>query len=220
MAATRTRQKGQPGPGRSAKHFTSHVSVPHQAARLIFDVGQPYEKFRGRYEAVVPMLDPRLPGERAGRHARWPDIVPDAELSGQHGFILYWRADMTALMTDKGELRPCTGYLMGNHAIAEKIYRQDRVVMLYAPLRTLIYIGADGRTRFAVDQPSTVFASFADPAVAELGLRLDGQLAELLNALDVEASPVLEAAAVAGRRVHDLTVRAEDHSGPGLTRAG
>jgi hypothetical protein len=111
------------------------------------------------------MLDPRLPGERAGRHARWPDVVPETEPSSQHGFVLYWRADMTALVTEEGELRPCTGYLMGNHAIAEKIYRQDPAVMLYAPLRTLIYIDTDDRTRFAVDQPSTVFASFADPAV-------------------------------------------------------
>jgi hypothetical protein len=184
----------------SAEHVMSHLSVPHQAARLIFDAGQPYERFRGRYEAVVPMLDPRLPGEHAGRHARWPDILPETERPSQHGFVLYWRADMTALMTEAGELRPCTGYLMGNHAIAEKIYLHDPAVMLYAPLRTLIYIDTDDRTRFAVDQPSTVFASFADPAIAELGLRLDGQLAELLDALGVEAGPVLGAAALTGRR--------------------
>jgi hypothetical protein len=200
MAASRTRQNGQPSPGASAKHVTSHLSVPHQAARLIFDAGQPYEKFRGRYEAVVPMLDPRLPGERARRHARWPDIVPETDLSSQHGFVLYWRADMTALMTEEGELRPSTGYLMGNHAIAEKIYLHDPAVMLYAPLRTLIYIDADDRTRFAVDQPSTVFASFADPAIAELGLHLDRQLAELLDLLGVEASPVLGAGTLTGSR--------------------
>jgi hypothetical protein len=29
------------------------------------------------------------------------------------------------------------------------------------------------RTQFAVDQPSTVFAGFAEPAVAELGTDLD-----------------------------------------------
>ena len=199
MAVSRTRQNGRPGSGRSERHAASHLSVPHQAARLIFDAGQPYEKFRGRYEAVVPMLDPRLPGERAGRHARWPDIVLETDSSSQHGFVLYWRADMTALMTEEGELRPCTGYLMGNHAIAEKIYFYDPAVMLYAPLRTLIYIDADDRTRFAVDQPSTVFASFDDPAIAELGLHLDGQLAELLDALGVEASPMLGAAVRTGR---------------------
>jgi uncharacterized protein (DUF302 family) len=194
MAVRKTRQKGHPGLGMSEKHFMSHLSVPHQANRLIFDVGQPYEKFRGRYEAVVPALDPRRPGEWAGRHARWPGIVPEADTSRGHGFVLYWRADMTALMTEKGQLRPCTGYLMGNQTIAEKIYRHDPEIMLYAPLRTLIYIDTDDRTRFAVDQPSTVLASFADPAIAELGLALDNQLTELLDELGVEASPVLGAA--------------------------
>jgi hypothetical protein len=37
-----------------------------------------------------------------------------------------------------------------------------------------------------VDQPSTVFASFADPVIAEYGLGLDRQLARLLDALGVE----------------------------------
>jgi hypothetical protein len=30
------------------------LSFPHQATRLVFDAGQPYEKFRSRYEAAVP----------------------------------------------------------------------------------------------------------------------------------------------------------------------
>jgi hypothetical protein len=170
----------------------SHQSVPHQVNRLIFDAGQPYEKFLSRFEAVVPPMDPRLPLDCAWRHARWPGIVPEAELSRRHGFVLYWRADMAALMTADGELRPCTGYLMGSQAIAEKIYRQDPAVMLYAPLRALIYIDASDRTRFAVDQPSTVFASFADPAIARLGNGLDGQLAELLEAVGVQAGPLLK----------------------------
>ena len=86
---------------------------------------------------------------------------------------------------------------MGHHAVAEKICRQDPAVMLYTPLRTLIYIDLDDRTRFTVDQPSTVFASFAEPAIAEYGVDLDRQLGELLSALGVEATPVLAAASAA-----------------------
>jgi hypothetical protein len=58
----------------------SHQSVPHQVNRLIFDAGQPYEKFLSRFAAVVPPMDPRLPLDCAWRHARWPGIVPEADL--------------------------------------------------------------------------------------------------------------------------------------------
>jgi Domain of unknown function DUF302 len=200
MTVSGTRPKRRAGPGTPGRDVTGHLSVSHQAARLIFDVGQPYERFLSRYEAAVPALDPRRPREFDGRHARWPDIVPATDMTSRHGFVLYWRADMTALMTPEGDLRPCTGYLMGNHAIAEQIYRHDPAIMLYAPLRTLIYIDTEDRTRFAVDQPSAVLASFADPAIAALGLDLDGQLAELLDALGVEASPLLRTARTASPR--------------------
>ena len=175
------------------------LSVPHQVTRLVFDTGQPYEKFRSRYEAAAPQADPRWRGDVAGRHARWPDLAADPREPGPHGFVLYWRADMTPLMTTAGERRPCTAYLMGCPAIAEKIYRQNPAVMLYSPLRALIYIDSGDRTQFAVDQPSTVFAGFAEPAIAELGIDLDHQLAELLTALGVKANEVLYPARVAGR---------------------
>jgi Domain of unknown function DUF302 len=131
--------------------------------------------------------DPRL-SEFAARHARWAD----ASEPSPHGFVLYWRADVTPAMTVAGERRPCTAYLMGSQALAERVYRQDPAVMLYVPLRTLVYIDTGDRTRFAVDQPSTVLAGFAGPAAAELGARLDRQLAGLLDALGVQAGPALD----------------------------
>ena len=162
---------------------------PHQLTRLVFDAGQPYERFRGRYEAAVPPAPPRRPGDIAGRHYRWPDAAADADEPGPHGLVLYWRGDMTPLMTTAGDLRPCTGYLMGSPVIADKIYRRDPEAMLYASLRALIYIDAGDRTRFAVDQPSAVLAGFADPVIAGLGADYDRQLAGLLEALGVRTGP-------------------------------
>lgn len=162
------------------------MAVSRQVTRLVFDAGQPYDKFRDRYEAAVPPADPQ-PGDYAGRHARWRDAAADAAGSGPHGFVLYWRADLTPELTGPGEPRPCTAYLMGHHARLEKAHRHDPAVLLYAPLRTLVYVDPAGRTRLAVDQPSTVYASFADPVSTELGRDLDRQLAELLDELGVEA---------------------------------
>ena len=117
----------------------SHLSLEYRVTRLVFDTGQPYEKFRGRYEAAVPPADPR-PGDRPGRHVRWQDGAADADGPARHGFVLYWRADMTPELTGPGDLRPCTAYLMGHHALPEQAYLRDPAVMLYAPLRALIYI--------------------------------------------------------------------------------
>jgi hypothetical protein len=151
---------------RGVRGWITPLSVSHQVTRLIFDVGQPYEKFRARYDA--------------GRHVRWHDTGAAAGEPDPLGFVLYWRGHLTPLMAEGGELRPCTAYLMGLPAISEKVYRQDPAVMLHMPLRTLIYIDGDDRTQFAVDQPSTVLAGFADPAIAEHGLDMDRKLAELL----------------------------------------
>ena len=78
---------------------------------------------------------------------------------------------------------------MGHHATPEKAYLRFPAVMLYAPLRTLIYIDSADRTRLAVDQPSTVYASFADPVSTDPGIDLDRQLAGLLDSLGVDAGP-------------------------------
>jgi hypothetical protein len=141
------------------------LSFPHRVTRLVFEAGQPYEKFLSRYEAAVPPADPR------------------------------WLGGLAAT----GEQRPCTGYLMG-HAIPDKLYRKDPAVMLYSPLRTLIYIDSRDRTRFAVDQPSTALSGFADQAITRLGVDLDRKLAELLDSLGVDASQIVRAAHPAGRR--------------------
>jgi hypothetical protein len=97
-------------------------------------------------------------------------------------------------MTAAGERRPRTAYLMGSNAIGESIYRQIPAVGLYAPLRTLIYLDTDDRTYFAIQQPSTLFADFADPGLADLGACLDRQLAGLLDALGIHATRGLRAA--------------------------
>ena len=122
-AAEKRRDSGNP--------VMSHLSVEYRVTRLVFDTGQPYEKFRGRYEAAVPPADPR-PGDRPGRHVRWQDGAADADGAARHGFVLYWRADMTPELIGSGDLRPCTAYLMGHYAIPEKAYLRDPAVMLYA----------------------------------------------------------------------------------------
>jgi hypothetical protein len=160
-------------------------SFPHQVTRLVFDTGQPYEEFRARYEAAVPALDEKRLAGFAARGAAWPEVVADDGASAPHGFLIFWRLDTTPVMSLAGNSTRCTAYLMGNHTIAEQMYRHDPAVMLYVPLRTVIYAGPDDRAFFAVDQPSTEVASFGVASITQVGADLDRKLTALLRALDV-----------------------------------
>ena len=91
------------------------------------------------------------------------------------------------MMRVAGHRNRCTTYLMGNHIVAERMYRHDPGILLYAPLRTTIYEDHDDRLWFSVDQPSTRFSSFGDPEIAAVGVELDGKLADLFTTLGVTA---------------------------------
>ena len=167
-------------------------SFPHEVTRMVFDTGQPYAEFRARYEDAVPEHDYKRMAAFAERGTPWPEVVADEDASAPHGFSIFWRSDLTPVMSLAGDSARCTAYLMGNDTIAEQMYRHDPSVMLYAPLRTVIYLDAANRTRFAVDRPSAVFASFASQPIAQVGTELDRKLAALLGALDVPAHEALE----------------------------
>lgn len=167
-------------------------AVVHQVRRLQVDVvGVSYEDFRERYEAAVPALDgPRFEALKES-NADWDTVLAATAENSPHGFIIYWRSDVTAMMSLAGDAPRCTQYLMGNHGIAERMYRHDAAVMLYAPLRTTIIEDPNGAVRFCVDQPSTQFASFGDSRIARVGVELDGELARLLESLDVRPPAAL-----------------------------
>jgi hypothetical protein len=63
--------------------------------------------------------------------------------------------------------------------------------MLYAPLRTAIYEQRDRSARFTIEQPSTQFGSFNNPAITEVGRELDNKVALLLEHLGAAVPPAL-----------------------------
>ncbi|MGO4422860.1 hypothetical protein AB4Z54_30200 [Streptomyces sp. MCAF7] len=72
----------------------------------------------------------------------------------------YYRSDITAATAGSPSSWKATQYLMGDHTIAERMFRHDpSVMLLHAPLRTLLYADPDGDTKRAVDQPSLLFAN-------------------------------------------------------------
>jgi hypothetical protein len=161
--------------------------IDHQVRRLAVPVGEGFDDFRDRFEQSVPRFDAERFEALEREGAGWEAVLRATAENAPHDFIRYHTSDVGSLMRLAGDPPRCSSYLMGNHTIAERMYRHDPGVMLYAPLRTAIHEDAGGTTWFSVDQPSTRFASFGDPAIGAVGLELDHKLAALLEHLGVPA---------------------------------
>jgi hypothetical protein len=165
-------------------------AVDHPSRRLIVALPLLYDDARELYETLVPEED----SARFFQMASWQATLELAEINAPHGFMRYYRSDITAAMAGSQSLWKTTHYLMGNHTIAERMFRHEPSVMLHAPLRTVIYADADGDTKFAVDQPSLLFASYGNPQIAAVGRELDALLVGLIELLGGDVPPQLEVA--------------------------
>ena len=154
--------------------------VPHTVRRLVVDIDAPFDEFRARYEAAVPAYDL---ASRVAAFANWDAVRADADEAAPNGFLRYATIEAGPLFSIAGHKARSVVYLMGNHTIAETMYRHDPGIMLYAPLRTVLYEDLDGGVHFAVDQPSHQFGSFGDPDIVAAGRFLDEKLAALLDVL-------------------------------------
>ena len=167
---------------------TRSAVIDHPVRRLVVALPRPYDAAREHYETLVPEADMA----RFFQMASWPATLELAEINAPHGFMRYYRADVTALMAGSQSLWKATQYLMGNHTIAERMFRHDPSVMLHAPLRTLLYADPDGDTQLAIDQPSLLFASYDNPQIATVGRELDTLLARLITLLGADPPPQLQ----------------------------
>ena len=152
------------------------TTFDHPTRRLVVALPMPYDDARERYETLVPEAD----FARFFQMASWQATLELAEVNAPHGFMRYYRMDVTAVMASSQSFWKATQYLMGNHTIAERMFRHDPSVMLHAPLRTLLYTDPDGDTKLAVDQPSPLFNSYNKPEIASVGRELDALLAGLI----------------------------------------
>jgi hypothetical protein len=163
----------------------------YQVCRLTVPVPS-YLDFQKRYEEAVPEMPLAAIQELVARNAPWSEMLSLIEGAAPHDFLIYRRENAGLVMKLAGDLAECVAYLMGNHTIAERMFRYDARVMLYAPLHTVIWEDHDGNAWFTADQPSTQIGSFGIPEVAAVGRELDEKLARLLEALDVEVpAPLL-----------------------------
>lgn len=168
------------------------AAISHQAVRLDVAVRESYDDFQQRFENVVPMWNRDRGIELIERKAAWREVIAAVVAEAPHEFLLYWKLDVAPLMNLAGNTRRATEYLMGNHVIAETMYRYDPAVALYVPLRCAIY-ESRAEVRFTTEQPSANVSSLGCKEITAVGVELDRKLAGLLAALNLEAPAVLTA---------------------------
>jgi hypothetical protein len=168
----------------------SSLVISHRVSRLDIAVHGNYDDFRRQFETAVPMWDRDHWVELVERKAAWSEVIAAMAASAPHDFLLYWKLDLAPLMSLAGNKRRATEYLMGNHVVAETMYRHDPAVALYVPLRCAIY-ESDAGTRFNIEQPSTTVSALGRDDITEIGIDLDHKLARLLTALGADVPAVL-----------------------------
>ncbi|PMR57413.1 hypothetical protein C1A38_30030 [Verrucosispora sp. ts21] len=166
---------------------------PYQARRFDISVDRPFEDFRRQYEEAVPPYDPTAFNALVARGAPWSDVLSLMRERAPNGFLIYWSSgDLQPMMSLAGDSAQSVEYLMGNHTIAERMFRHDPTVMLYAPLRTAISSGSGG-TRLTIEQPSCAMGSFGVDAIHAVGVELDRKVAALLDHLGLPIPAQLSA---------------------------
>jgi hypothetical protein len=153
--------------------------VAHTAVRMTAPLNQSLSDAVSRFEELVPAVD--IDAFRRSRS--WDETIQQANINGPLGLMRFWKLDYAAVLAGSGTAARSFGYLMGNQTIAEQMIRHEPEVVLYAPLRTAIYEGSDGRAFFVIDQPSTLFGSFGSADITKVGRHLDALVATLLDAL-------------------------------------
>jgi hypothetical protein len=159
--------------------MTDNATETRTVRRLSVPLGMPYAEAVRRFEDLLPVIDI----ERFTALEDWDDAVRLAGRTAPLGLMRFWALDIPALMVGGRAAWDCTEYLVGNHVIAERMYRYDPVATMYAPLRFLIYADPSGDAVCVFDQPSTQFDSLGRAEISTVGRELDRKVATLLATL-------------------------------------
>lgn len=139
------------------------------------------------FESKAPRLDVETFAQEVRQTESWDEIATWTASHAPHGLLVYWRNDVHALMGRAGDRHQAIAYLLGNHITAEKMFRVDPRVMIYAPLRVEISQAEGGDVLFTADVPSDMFGGYGSGEILEVARGLDFALAALL--VELGATP-------------------------------
>jgi hypothetical protein len=163
-------------------------TLSHTMIRFDISTEVQFDDFRSRFEHAAPAFDAEPLQRLIEAGGSWADVEAAGETMAPHRLMRYATIEATAVMSLAGHTTKAVEYLLGNHVIAESMFRHDPRALLYAPLQVLLFSNADGDAVFSLDQPSTAFRSLGIDEVTRVGLGLDDKVAALLKFLGVDVS--------------------------------
>jgi uncharacterized protein (DUF302 family) len=159
----------------------------HDMTRVDITTGMAYDEFVVALEKAAPPFDRPAMQRIVARGGNWDDVRAAVTENAPNELMIYAKIDATELLGVAGHRTRAIEYLIGNHVIAETMFRHDPKALLYAPLRMLVYSDADGNAIFTMDRPSAAFGSLGIAEVTKVGEGLDRKVVNLLRATGVDA---------------------------------
>jgi hypothetical protein len=159
----------------------------HGMTRIDIDTGIPFAQFVAALEKAAPPVDQTALERIVKAGGDWDDVRAAAAENAPNDLMVYAKIDANVFFGVAGHRTQAIEYLVGNHVIAETMFRHNAKALLYAPLRMLIYSDADGDAVFTMDQPGPAFGSLGIAEVAAVGEDLDRKVVNLLRVAGVEA---------------------------------
>ena len=162
-------------------------TADHTMTRLDISTGIAFDDFRAAFEQAAPAFDPAPVQRITANGGSWDDVRAAAAVNAPNDLMIYATIVAAPLLGRAGHRTRAVEYLLGNHVIAETMFRHDPKALLYAPLRVLMYEDGEGNAVFSMDQPSKAFGSLGIDEVSEVGKSLDRKVVALLGVIGVDA---------------------------------
>jgi uncharacterized protein (DUF302 family) len=162
------------------------VRHDHTMTRVDVFTGVEFDGFITAFESAAPSFDPASMQRIIESGGSWDDVRAKVAENAPNELMVYAKIDAAPLLGLAGHDVKAVEYLLGNHVIAETMFRHDPKALLYAPLRVLVYSDPDGDAVFSMDQPSTAFGSLGIADVTEVGRGLDRKVTNLLQVIGVD----------------------------------
>lgn len=166
------------------------TKTQHVVTRLDIATAVPFDAFCKELEVAAPKFQQAAIEDIVNRGGSWDEVLAAVAENAPHGLMVFASIDGTALMTPAGHRTRAIEYLIGNHTIAERMFRHNPLALLYAPLRMLVHSDEHGDAVLSLDQPSTLFGSLGDPEISAVGRELDDKVRNLLAVIGVDVEPL------------------------------